>query len=592
MPAFCLRPVQPHAQEVEDVVERQRAQRVGAQRVDCRLAGDAVAQLQRALQVGVAPDCGFRLVAELLQRIRAQFACSAIARLREHDLAHGLRDPAVLALPVVGAGALDYLVGTPRILDELASLLRRRHRIQVGRVGVVPAQVLLVDGLGVVAERSVVAARGPVVAQGSRQTQRFGNLGRLVAVVEQAQALVIDELVGIALLPEEGLHACLAIDRPGMLGNRDLGPVTETRQCLVDRPGPGVAIADLGATDRVKLVQRGGRQLGAVEHLFRREVHHHLGRRLGALREHQLHLDTVDVQRLAILFDQPRRRNQRDRADGQRLAHAGIDRAARATVKESTELVLCPAAHCIARQHVLGDRVLHESGRRDHGNLARLDVIFADHALDAAKMIDVAVRVDHGAHRLARPVLVIQVERGLRRFRGQQRIDDDQPCLALDDGHVRHVEAAHLVDAAGDVEQAMQILQPGKSPQAGIDRGRRVPLVEEVKAFDGPHQLAVGALDGGVRDGADEAALRVGEVVGIAKGQRLQQVRLQRLRCGLRLPGGLCLAGACEQHGDHCADGQRRRFVVRLDQGLSPGVVSGHPFRAGRRRPAVFSSRG
>ena len=69
------------------------------------------------------------------------------------------------------------------------------------------------------------------------------------------------------------------------------------------------------------------------------------------------------------------------------------------------------------------DRVLHEAVRREHLHLAGRDVGLADHALDAAKVVGVAVRIDHRADRLLRPVLIVQIERGARRLGRQQRID-------------------------------------------------------------------------------------------------------------------------------------------------------------------------
>ena len=60
---------------------------------------------------------------------------------------------------------------TAEILDLLLRRLSLRQWIQVRRVGVVPPQVLLRHRLGVVRQRAVVAARGPVIRQARRQHQ-------------------------------------------------------------------------------------------------------------------------------------------------------------------------------------------------------------------------------------------------------------------------------------------------------------------------------------------------------------------------------------------------------------------------------------
>ena len=62
----------------------------------------------------------------------------------------------------------------------------------------------MVDRLGIVAQRAVIAARRPFVGEACRQLQPLGDLGRGEAMIEQPHGLVVDELVEVALLFEEG----------------------------------------------------------------------------------------------------------------------------------------------------------------------------------------------------------------------------------------------------------------------------------------------------------------------------------------------------------------------------------------------------
>ena len=89
----------------------------------------------------------------------------------------------------------------PMYSTVLARRRHRRQRIEIGRIGVVPAEISLIDRLGVVAERAVIAARRPFAAArlGGR-CERLGDLGRPSALVQQPQRLVVDELVEVALL--------------------------------------------------------------------------------------------------------------------------------------------------------------------------------------------------------------------------------------------------------------------------------------------------------------------------------------------------------------------------------------------------------
>src|SRR3546814_6700537 len=94
----------------------------------------------------------------------------------------------------------------------------------------------------------------------------------------------------------------------------------------------------------------------------------------------------------------------------------------------------------------------------------------------AAEVVDVAVGIDHGLHRLAASVRVVEVNADLRGFGRDQRIDHGDAFLALDDSHVGEIEIALLVDAIGDPEQAADVCGGRVAPQAGIYRGWRLDV--------------------------------------------------------------------------------------------------------------------
>ena len=112
----------------------------------------------------------------------------------------------------------------------------------MGGVAVEPAHVALVDGLGVVADRAVVAAVGPAVRQGRRQLDQLGDLGARQSLVGHPQRLVVQVRPHVALPGQVGRRCGVAPGGPVVGGERDLGPVVQhDRLAQVVRPDAGVA---------------------------------------------------------------------------------------------------------------------------------------------------------------------------------------------------------------------------------------------------------------------------------------------------------------------------------------------------------------
>lgn len=85
---------------------------------------------------------------------------------------------------------------------------------------------------------------------------------------------------------------------------------------------------------------------------------------------------------------------------------------------------------------------------RQHGHRPGIHIGLRGHAQHAAEMVHVTVGVDHrddGALRAA--VGAVEVQRRGGHLGGDQRIDDDDSGVALDECDVGDVETADLIDA-------------------------------------------------------------------------------------------------------------------------------------------------
>ena len=114
--------------------------------------------------------------------------------------------------------------------------------------------------------------------------------------------------------------------------------------------------------------------------------------------------------------------------------------------------------------------MLGEALGRDDRDLARVDVGLRRHAEHAAEVVDVAVGVDDGDDRPVAAVRAVQRQRRGGGLGGDQRVDDDDAGVALDEADVGQVEAAHLVDALDHLVEPLLGDQRRLPPQAGVHR--------------------------------------------------------------------------------------------------------------------------
>ena len=386
------------------------------------------------------------------------------------------RGPAIVARGDRSLALLQHGRGAAHRGDILLRSVHRRQRIEIRRVAVVPAEVHLVHGLGVVAHGAVVAAVGEAIAQRRGQLELLGDLARRQALVREAQRLVVDVTVRVALRLQVVQRAGVAPHGPVMAREHHFH-AGEAAGRIVDVAAPLHGVAHLRAAQRVEVVQRVRDDLGAAPRLVIRQVEGELRGRLRLRRvlEDELHAVEFDVLRRAV--DDDRRLADADRALARRgLAQPGVHVPGRRTREGEAVHESGPPSHRHARQHVLAGGFFHEAARRHDGNLRGRRGIRGQHALDPAEVIDVTVGEDDRRHGPVAEVLARQRDRGGGRLPDGERVDDDPARLALDQRHVGDVVAAHLVDAGHDLEQAVLPVQFRLAPEARVHalRARRL----------------------------------------------------------------------------------------------------------------------
>jgi hypothetical protein len=125
-------------------------------------------------------------------------------------------------------------------------------------------------------------------------------------------------------------------------------------------------------------------------------------------------------------------------------------------------------------------------------------------------------------------MLRVEVEAGAGDLGRDQGIDDDEPAVALDQGHVRDVEPAHLVDAVGNLEEAVAQIEPRLTPEAWIDGRRSLGVGEEGVVAQCPHDAPGVVLDLDLGQRADEPAPGVVEIPGVGERQRVEHCAVER----------------------------------------------------------------
>ena len=203
-----------------------------------------------------------------------------------------------------------------------------------------------------------------------------------------------------------------------------------------------------------------------------------------------------------------------------RLAQSAADLSLRAALQQAAVHVGGAARHGRPGVDVLLHGVLGETFGRQHRHLAGVHVGLRGDAQHAAEMVHVAVGVDHRDDGPVAAVRAVQLQRRGRHLGGDQRVDDDQTGVALDEADVGEVQAADLVDARHHLVETLLGGQHALPPQAGMHRWRRVAGDERVRVVI-PHHPPVGGFDDAGRQRRDESPVGVGEIGGVVERQRV-----------------------------------------------------------------------
>ena len=247
------------------------------------------------------------------------------------------------------------------------------------------------------------------------------------------------------------------------------------------------------------------------------------------------------------------------------LAHADADAHGTLLVgiQQGAVLVGRPAAHGSAGVHVLADGVLLKALGGNDGHVPLRYLLLGDDPPDAAEVVHVGV-ADNDTHNGVLPQLLVhQSLGGLGALHRHEGIKDDPAGIALDESDVGHVVAPDLVDAVGDLEQAVDVVELGIAPQAGVDSVGGVGILQEGIGVLTPDHLAALVLQLQGFGGANEAPLgklqlplviKVQLVVDrlVALGGDLAGPLLLRRQGGALLLRRRAAKGeSCQQRADH-----------------------------------------
>jgi hypothetical protein len=177
---------------------------------------------------------GLGLIAHLLERVGLKIARRLVVRVGEDDVVHDLGDPAIVALLVGLLRLVQNGIGAAHELDIVFAGLDRRQFVQGCRIAAEPAEIQDVGRFDVVIDRAVVAPVGPDSIEALGQLELLGNFDLGKAVIGEAQGLVVDEPIEVALAPDQLPDFGIAEGRPVMLREHDLGLVAPHRQHLIE----------------------------------------------------------------------------------------------------------------------------------------------------------------------------------------------------------------------------------------------------------------------------------------------------------------------------------------------------------------------
>ena len=341
------------------------------------------------------------------------------------------------------------------------------------------------------------------------------------ALVGQVQHLVVHVGIQVTLGAQHFLDAGVAPARPAVRRKHHLH-VREAVERGVDVLGPVERVSHRRTAQGVDVVDGAGDVLGTPEGLPLGEPGVHLGGRLGVGRVLEDHLDAVDGEVLEVLADQHVGRDQAGIAMGHVLADRLVHMAEGAARQQGAVLDAAAPAHGITREDVFGNGFVQEAFRRDDLHLAGVHVGLVHHTPHTAEVVHVGMGIHHCHHGAGAEFVVDELQGGAGRFGGGCGVENDPAGVALDEGDVGQVEAAHLVDLAGQhFIQAVGHVEDGLALQRGVDAVEILALQQEAVAFHVPGHVAGIGHDLLERRHGDQAALGFLEIALVLEGQGL-----------------------------------------------------------------------
>lgn len=153
------------------------------------------------------------------------------------------------------------------------------------------------------ADRTVIAAAGPVIGKRRRQLNHVADFIHGVALVRQVQGLVVNVLDSIAIFTNIIIDMLIAPNRPGVRHKQYFRVVTPHIQCFVQILGPLAGVAGFRAAQGVEVVQGMRGILGGTQGFQGRNIEVHFRWRFATWGHQEVKLQAVDNHLLASSHD-------------------------------------------------------------------------------------------------------------------------------------------------------------------------------------------------------------------------------------------------------------------------------------------------
>ena len=297
------------------------------------------------------------------------------------------------------------------------------------------------------------------------KTQGVGDFCGGVAEVDIVERLVVDELIDGGGVLHIFLDDLCAPMWPVVALEDHIGLVCELALSLKNVVAPSLCIAHSSTTQGVEVVEGSCAVLCHPKGTIVREVGVHLGRSFRARRELEGDGDAIDSDGLILLHFVGWWHQREGRVGA--LTHTDTHRhTTRHTLGQVGAILISGTTrHRSVAIGILSNHVLHETSRRDDSNLAWLDllsegqtgisnVLGVDDSTHTTIVVSVAVADEDGHDaRIGIDIALEKIDGSLSHFLAHQHIEDHPSVLGLDEGHVSHIIATHLIDAFAHLEE-------------------------------------------------------------------------------------------------------------------------------------------